>query len=154
MNTTEAIKLTYATIKQADGREVTVAMNANYQHSDQVDVSEELLESHRMTIINLTPHQLNVKTSLWGELIIPPSGMVARCKEERELVDNGLPIKTTRAHFGDVEGLPEPTKDILYVVSAIVLTALGGARPDVVAPGKGIRDEAGRIIGCDGFSVI
>lgn len=105
-------------------------------------------------IVNLTPHELNIRVRDASQIIsVPPSGTVARCTEEREELPSPLPnIRVTRVKYGTVTGLPDPEPGKVFVVSAIVLNALGGTRPDVFCPGPGIRDAEGRIVGCDGLS--
>ncbi|MBF1519430.1 MAG: hypothetical protein HXN87_05475 [Prevotella pallens] len=58
--------------------------------------------------------------------------------------------------FGQVTGLPEPTADTLYIVSALVLTAAKAAgRTDCVAPATGHpdckRNDKGFIVSVPGF---
>nr|DAN74399.1 MAG TPA: hypothetical protein [Caudoviricetes sp.] len=58
--------------------------------------------------------------------------------------------------FGQVTGLPEPTASTLYIVSALVLTAVKAqGRIDCVAPATGhpdcIRNEKGFIVSVPGF---
>jgi hypothetical protein len=108
-----------------------------------------------MEIVNLTPHPLNIKTVDDRIITIQPSGELARVSESREQ----LPvinhregnISVTRATYGEIENLPDPEDGKIFVVSALVLARARG-RNDVFAPGLAIRDEAGRVIGCDGLS--
>lgn len=58
--------------------------------------------------------------------------------------------------FGDVTGLPEPADGVLYIVSALVLTAAKAAgRTDCVAPATGhpdcVRNDKGFILSVPGF---
>lgn len=58
--------------------------------------------------------------------------------------------------FGEVTGLPEPTADTLYIVSALVLTAAKAqGRTDVIAPATGhpdcVRNDKGFIVSVPGF---
>ena len=109
-----------------------------------------------MNIINLTPHALTIyrSTNDPDPLIVPSSGTVARCKVERKpypaFGSDLIPYFETV--FGEVENLPPTDGQNNFVVSAIVLNALGGTRGDVFCPGEAIRDEAGRVIGCIGLS--
>lgn len=100
----------------------------------------------RKKIINLTPHTVNI---LIGDkqINIEPSGTVARCDVERTTVGsiNGIPL--TQNRFGKVTGLPEPQKDTVYIVSALVANACK-ERDDLVIPDETVRDGQGRIIGC------
>lgn len=109
-----------------------------------------------MKLINLTPHAINIRTAE-GELIVPPSGTVARVSTspgstelmnvEGHRVTIGLPT-----HYGPVEGLPPFEDWTRYIVSGVVgahRDVVG--RGDVLVPGTGpndnpVRDAAGRII--------
>ncbi len=58
--------------------------------------------------------------------------------------------------FGDVTGLPAPAAGVLYIVSALVLTAARAAgRTDCVAPATGhpdcVRSDKGFIVSVPGF---
>jgi hypothetical protein len=65
----------------------------------------------------------------------------------------GFPVFETT--FGQVEGLPEAIEGTMYIVSAMVLSALKGARHDAVAPSTGhkstIRNSSGHIVSVQGF---
>ena len=101
-----------------------------------------------MQFINLTPHIITEVTS--GQTF-DPSGIIARVKSSTEKVGDhvGCPIYTSV--FGEIEGLPEPQENTLYIVSALALNAVPAHRNDVVAPGNLQRDQAGQPIGCVGF---
>ncbi len=111
-----------------------------------------------MKFVNLTPHQITVIAGAITH-VINPDGRVARVKtsviEEQSL--NGLPVRSIET--GQVEGLPAPENDTVYIVSGMVLAAIPltirphiAGRRDVVAPGELVRDDAGRPIGCKGFT--
>lgn len=95
-----------------------------------------------MSIINLTPHTVNV-----GSVAIPPSGTVARCSQTSTPAGEheGVPLATVA--YGTVEGLPPPSPGVLYVVSALVRSAVPG-RTDVASPGDLVRDGSGAVTGC------
>lgn len=99
-----------------------------------------------MRLINLTPHDINI---IGGETI--KSSGVVRLSVKTEVVGevNGLPL--TKKVFGEVEGLPEKEKGTLFIVSALVAGAVD--RDDLIVPNV-VRDDKGRIIGCDGFSIM
>jgi hypothetical protein len=103
------------------------------------------------TIVNLTPHPLNLKRVDGTMLTIPPSGTVARVAEKRTDLGVLAGLAVTRAEYGAVEGLPEPVPGKIFVVSALVLAAVQ-QRADVFAPGPAIRDADGKIVGADGLS--
>ena len=105
-----------------------------------------------MTIINLTPHEITFMGD--KKITIPASGNVARVAVKHEHVGtlNDLPIY--RSVFGQVENLPEPKADTVYIVSAIVAQAVKGKRDDIYIVDDTVRDENGRIIGCRALGVI
>lgn len=93
-----------------------------------------------MNIINLTPHAINI---INGDTTtkIDPSGTVA--------TDN--PMLYTQ-QYGDVQDLPAPQDNTIYIVSALVLARVPD-RTDVYAPltAQAIRNDAGQIIGVPGL---
>lgn len=105
-----------------------------------------------MQIINLTPHELKLMPAgpTGPAVTIPPSGQVARCATYRVQVDavtvNGISVPVNQTRFGQVENLPEPQPNTIYVVSAIVAQAVPD-RPDVFVVDDAVRDEQGRIVG-------
>ena len=103
--------------------------------------------------VNLTPHALNVERPNMPNLIIPPSGDVARVETHRvpcgTIGAGRIPVELSV--LSDVTGLPEPADDTVYIVSGMVLDRVQH-RADVFAPGQLVRDEAGRVAGCRGLS--
>lgn len=102
--------------------------------------------------VNLTPHALNIERPDMPNLIIPPSGDVARVATDRVscgTIGSGIPVELSV--LSDVTGLPEPADDTVYIVSGMVLDRVQN-RMDVFAPGALVRDSAGRVAGCRGLS--
>jgi len=118
---------------------------------------EECEEIH---VENLTPHKIVVYDSSGERVVleVEPSDTVARVTPKQEELFRIGSVPVAKTEFGEVEGLPEPKKCTAYVVSTLVLNALKGKRPDVVAPDTSpqsvIRDEEGRIKGIKRFQVI
>lgn len=102
------------------------------------------------TIINLTPHTINEVTT--GKSI-PPSGIVARVKSSTIKVKEHASVPIYQSTFGDIEGLPEPQPDTIYIVSSLALNAVPKHRTDIVSPGSLQRNEHGQPVGCCGFRV-
>lgn len=99
--------------------------------------------------INLTPHSLTVE----GLGVIPVSGQIARVETRRCCVGSINGARLVSQTFGEVQNLPAPREGVVYVVSALVLSALAGKRRDVVAPDTGadaVR-ENGQIVAVKGF---
>jgi len=98
----------------------------------------------KLDIVNCTPHKIVIRTPSSEDIVIEPSGYVARVITKQELRQlDGCPIPIAEQQIsGEIIGLPEPAPNTLYVVSAVVLSALRGTRPDVVSPGTGPNDGA------------
>jgi len=115
------------------------------------ELSELAEDGH---IVNLTPHPLNLHID--SKIVtVPPSGELARVKQSTEKVgvvntQHG-PVAKYKSTYGDVEGLPEPSPGVIYVVSGLVKSALGGSRPDVFSPSGLVRDEDNKVIGAKGI---
>jgi hypothetical protein len=107
-----------------------------------------------MTIVNLTPHVLNIvnaDTSVRVDL--PPSGEVARVATARMQTGEagGLPLFETR--FGEVTGLPDAREGVIFVVSGLVAGHPSVRdRADVYSPGELVRGPDGQPIGCRGLT--
>ena len=107
-----------------------------------------------MTIINLTPHPINLRVDNI-ETIFPKTDTIARVDSlsvETDLVIAGA--KVFKTEFGEVSGLPAQQDNTYYIVSGLVLSALKGTRSDCIAPKTdmtAIRNEAGHIIAVTGW---
>jgi hypothetical protein len=123
-------------------------------------------EKKNVEFVNLTPHEVVIYDQNNNVILrIPPSGQVARVSQSEELVGyiNGIPIYSLK--YSDIQGLPEPQENTVYIVSQLVLQALKAlkekgiarARDDVIAPNTGptengaVRDSQGRIVGVRSF---
>ena len=95
--------------------------------------------------INLTPHDIVIFRDGKRKLI-PATGKVARvsarCKQITDV--DGIPVMQNV--YGEVEGLPDPEANTIYIVSSLV--ACRAQRVDVLVPNDFVRDDSGRIIGC------
>lgn len=101
-------------------------------------------------IINLTPHVITVVTGN-GNIEIKPSGIIPRVSVKTVPTGevNGIPL--FRNEYGEVVDLPDPVDGTLYVVSGLLKSACP-ERSDLVVPARQIRDEQGRIVGCEGLA--
>lgn len=116
---------------------------------------EEKRSDSMQKIVNLTPHTINFVGKDNTIVASIPSSGVARATQRREIVDtvvaNGISLPIARCTYGDVQGLPEPMDDTIYIVSAITAQAVP-MRPDVFIVDDSVRDEGGRIIGVRGLA--
>ena len=105
-------------------------------------------------IINLTPHDVNI-VSEDKIITIEAFKIVARCAQINqrigEIETNKGSIPLSRTQFGEVENLPEQDEDVLYIVSRLVKDACP-ERPDLLVPNEIVRDETGRIVGCESLA--
>lgn len=103
-----------------------------------------------MKVINLTPHAITV-----CGMTIKPSGVVARVTTDNvkygDIAIDGIMIPVNRVEYGMVENLPEPEQGTIYIVSGLVAGRCKD-RDDVFYPGNLVRDNEGRVIGCDSLS--
>lgn len=106
-----------------------------------------------MHLVNLTPHAISIRRADGATLALPASGQVARCAQQSIPVITLAGIDVTVQRFGPVEGLPAPAPETRYIVSRLVAEACPERR-DLLIPGPALRDEAGRIVACDGLSVV
>ena len=93
-----------------------------------------------MEMVNLTPHTIVL---IDGETRIEiPSSGVARVASKPGVHLSGVFWAGTS--YGEVEGLPEPKTDTIYIVSGLVAGRVGSSRDDVFSPGTGPNDGAER----------
>lgn len=118
---------------------------------------EEKEGNSMQKIVNLTPHTINFVGQDNAIVASIPSSGIARATQHRQIVDtvvaNGITLPIARCTYGDVQGLPEPMDDTIYIVSAITAQAVP-TRPDVFIVDDSVRDENGRIIGVRGLAHI
>ena len=98
---------------------------------------------------NLTPH--NVALKVGDEMVIfEKSGEVARVSVTDVVIGNEWGVDIVVSEFGDVVGIPPAESGMKFLVSGMVLGALGAEyRGLAFAPDTGntaVRNEAGHIV--------
>jgi len=106
---------------------------------------------------NLTAHDITVEMADSDEsFTIAPSGIIARCQTEyttvAQVVAGGDQFNIRERYFNEPQDLPDPVEGTLYIVSRIVAEACADSRDDLLMVDGTIRDENGRIIGCEAFA--
>lgn len=102
------------------------------------------------TLLNATPHPLNIVQCDGSVLTLEASGICPR-RESSELVEQAIGlIEITRQTLGHIEGLPDPVPGLYFIVSRLVASAT--EREDLLVPGPLVRDDQGRVVGCKGLS--
>lgn len=99
--------------------------------------------------INLTPHRIVIRPEGMDEIIVEPSGTIARVQmdEMNAGTVDGAPI--IRRTAGAVQNLPARKDHVSLLVSGMVLGAVPSDRKDVLAPDTGstaVRDDKGHIV--------
>ena len=114
----------------------------------------ENLEQLPITIINLTPHPVNLLDVDANVVITFHTEGLARCSQNDIIIGKlNKDIILTKTSYGEVIGLPEQSPRTFYIVSRLVLNACAGKRHDLLVPNQLIRDSEGQIVGCRSFSI-
>ena len=104
-----------------------------------------------MNIVNLTYHAIRILAANGTEITtLPPSGTVIRVTLKRVQVGVVNQIPVYISCYGKVDGLPDPQRGTVYVVSALVRLAVPDRR-DVMSPGELVREAKGQPVGCRGL---
>lgn len=103
-----------------------------------------------VNLVNLTPHAVNFITADGRQIDVQPEGIIARL-EQKDVLSRWIGrIPVYKTEYGEVQNLPDPQPDTIYIVSGMVLSQVP-ERDDVLAPGALIRNDAGQVIGAGGF---
>ena len=103
-----------------------------------------------VNLVNLTPHAVNFITADGVQVNVAPEGIIARL-EQHDVLSRWIGrIPVYKTEYGQVQNLPDPQPDTIYIVSGMVLNKVNG-RDDVLSPGSLIRNDEGQVIGAGGF---
>ena len=102
-----------------------------------------------MKIENYTPHNINILKN--NEIAVYPSLGNARCTCQKEYLYSIDGIEVYKMVYGDVEGLPKPMDNTIYIVSKIVKEALKD-RDDLLIVNEVVKDENNQILYCKSLS--
>lgn len=108
-----------------------------------------------MRVVNLTPHEVTVFDDDDTVIKTYPSEGLARARQTNVIVGclDGTPV--VRTEFGEVDGLPEPAEDTVYIVSIITVNAAkahGRSTDDLLVTSGPVRNDRGQTIGCRAFA--
>lgn len=104
------------------------------------------------TLINMTPHVLNLIAADGSIVDVQPSGNIARVASSSAVVATINGINVTASTWGEVTGLPAAEEGVVLIVSRMVKDRVAN-RADVMVPGAPVRDADGKIIGANGLSL-
>lgn len=123
------------------------------------DSRKDFTKDSGVKIVNLTPHAITVLKNGEEIAVYKASGYIARCESDTVVVGEIAGIPLTETTFGELylidrdkvkHELPEQQDGTFYIVSALVARAAG--REDFVIVNDTVRDNDGRIIGCQSFA--
>ena len=100
-------------------------------------------------LVNLTPHDINYFQEDGSIITIKPTGKLPRLDKDIIDTQNINGVKISYARFDGSISLPAQFPNRFYIVSLVV--ALSALRSDLIVPDT-VRDESGKVIGCDGFT--
>lgn len=125
-------------------------------YKDIMDFAEILKEilSAETKMVNLTPHEITFYAEDGATIVgsVPSSGIARAAQFRKEAGKiNGIPVNETK--YGEVENLPDPQENTIYIVSVITAQAAKG-RGDLYIVDDAVRDDAGRILGCKALAQI
>ena len=109
-----------------------------------------------MTIMNLTPHAVNVLQDDGSYMTFESVG-IARAEQTYEEVCVIDGIEFVKSHYGAPIDLPDPEDGVVLIVSKQTIEAaqgVGRTINDLVVPVDIIRNEKGQIQGCRKLSFI
>lgn len=121
--------------------------------------TKDSVQESGVKIVNLTPHVITVLKNGEEIAVYDASGCIARCESDTVVVGEIAGIPLTKTEFGELylvdrervkHELPEQQDGTFYIVSALVARAAG--REDFVIVNDTVRDNDGRIIGCQSFA--
>lgn len=107
-------------------------------------------------IINLTPHTVNIVKDGNIKAAFPSEG-IARASQTAEHVGELDGIELVSMKFGATKDLPAPEDGVYYIVSVITANAAraeGRTTSDLLITADPVRDDSGRIIGCERFALV
>lgn len=123
------------------------------------DFTKDSVQESGVKIVNLTPHAITVLKNGEEIAVYEASGSIARCEWKTGAVGEIAGIPLTETRFGKLylidrdkvrHELPEQQDGTFYIVSALVARVAG--REDFVIVDDTVRDDKGRIIGCQSFA--
>lgn len=119
----------------------------------------EARKGKEMKIRNLTPHPINVITPHGKKITIQPDTELApprvstTSNATTPINIDGVEIPVSIVGVGSLTGLPGERDGVAYIVSRMVAEAAPHRR-DLLIPDGLVRDQQGRVIGCQGFAQV
>ena len=123
------------------------------------DFTKDSVQESGVKIVNLTPHAITVLKNGEEIAVYEASGCIARCEWKTVAVGEIAGIPLTETRFGKLylidrdrvkHELPEQQDGTFYIVSALV--ARVAQREDFIIVDDTVRDDKGRIVGCQSFA--
>ena len=123
------------------------------------DFTKDSVQESGVKIVNLTPHVITVLKNGEEIAVYDASGCIVRCESDTVTVGEIAGIPLTETRFGELylidrdkvrHELPAQQDGTFYIVSALVARA--AQREDFIIVNDTVRDDNGRIVGCQSFA--
>lgn len=108
----------------------------------------------KVELRNLTGHHIVYENDVGDTLFLRSKGKAridSKMDTEEVVVMRGTAIPLLSVQEKKVVDLPEPQEGVLYVVSGLVGSFVGGDRGDVVVPSRVRRNGSGGVDSCAAF---
>ena len=138
--------------------------NCKYELIELIEEMENFVnESDSIEFVNLTPHTITLMDDSFEVVEVLESKGMARTYEKKEIIKEINGINIFKTSFENVNGLPGKQKNVIYIVSRIILDACKD-RDDLVTMSQIVRKDAegglsnhpfakGDIVGCQALSI-
>jgi len=104
-------------------------------------------------LVNLCPHPIyEINSGITIAECTKPLRVIANTSLAMALdgYNSTLPIYKTSVSI-DENALPEEIQGVYYIISNLAANAIPSYRKDFLVPGPVVRDDKGRILGCNGL---
>lgn len=92
-----------------------------FAHIKTSTTSQQARENVDAEFVNLCDHPINLMRADGTEIVVQPSGTFARAKEVYTSAGYSINgVEVIDMEYGDVENVPEPRDNAVYIVSSIV----------------------------------
>lgn len=137
--------------------------NCKYGDNLIEEMEKFINENDNIEFVNLTPHTITLMDDNFKPLEILESKGIVRAEEKKEVIKEINGVKIYKTSFENVNGLPKKQKNVIYIVSRIILDACKD-RDDLVTTSQIVRKDAegvlsnhpfakGDIVGCQALSL-
>lgn len=158
----------FGTINTSSIKEEVIENFSSFQFNSRagkeaIEEMEKFIEQNSEVFINLTPHTITLMNEKFEVIEVLESKGIVRAEEKKEIIKEINGVKIYKTSFKNINGLPEKQKNVIYIVSRIILDACKD-RDDLVTTSQIVRKDTegnlsnhpfakGDIVGCQALSL-